>query len=53
VVDGRVRRYHRLTDEGAQALAEQAARLRRNADAATGQLRRRTLPLGPATVQPG
>jgi DNA-binding PadR family transcriptional regulator len=39
-VDGRLRRYYRLTDSGAAALAAQADRLRRHADAAETQLRR-------------
>ncbi|GAB1693588.1 hypothetical protein KRM28CT15_53910 [Krasilnikovia sp. M28-CT-15] len=39
-IDGRLRRYYRLTDSGAAALAAQAARLRRNADAAEARLRR-------------
>jgi DNA-binding PadR family transcriptional regulator len=39
-VDGRLRRYYRLTDSGAAALAGQVERLRRNADAAEAQLRR-------------
>src|SRR4051794_21278716 len=33
-VDGRLRRYYRLTDSGAAALVAQAQRLRRHADAA-------------------
>jgi DNA-binding PadR family transcriptional regulator len=40
-VDGRLRRYYKLTDSGAGALATEAARLRRNATAAETQLRRR------------
>ncbi|BFU46790.1 PadR family transcriptional regulator [Krasilnikovia sp. MM14-A1004] len=39
-IDGRLRRYYRLTDHGAAALAGQVARLRRNADAAEARLRR-------------
>ena len=38
-VDGRLRRYYRLTDSGAAALAAQVHRLRRNADAAAARLR--------------
>jgi DNA-binding PadR family transcriptional regulator len=38
VIDGRMRRYYRLTTAGAKALAEEADRLRRNADAATRRL---------------
>ena len=37
-IDGRLRRYYRLSDSGAVALAEQAARLRRHADAAVRRL---------------
>ncbi|HET6534058.1 MAG TPA: helix-turn-helix transcriptional regulator [Actinoplanes sp.] len=40
-VDGRLRRYYRLTDSGAGALAAQAERLRRNAAAAEAGLRAR------------
>jgi DNA-binding PadR family transcriptional regulator len=38
-VDGRLRRYYRLTDSGAAALAAQVRRMRRNADAAAVRLR--------------
>lgn len=38
-VDGRLRRYYRLTEAGTTALADQVRRLRRNADAAARQLR--------------
>lgn len=41
VADGRLRRFYRLTSDGARRLAVEAARLRRNADAAV-------LRLGPA-----
>ena len=37
-VDGRVRRYYRLTPRGSDALRTEAARLRDNADAATARL---------------
>ncbi|MEZ7125247.1 PadR family transcriptional regulator [Nonomuraea sp. AD125B] len=40
VVDGRARRYYRLTTEGAARLSAEADRLRRNADTATARLRR-------------
>src|SRR4051794_32504653 len=40
-VDGRLRRYYRLTDEGAGRLAGEVERLRRNANAAAAGLRRR------------
>src|SRR5690349_11251585 len=50
VVDGRLRRYYRLTDAGAETLAATAERLRRNALAATRRLRTRTATnLRPAT----
>jgi DNA-binding PadR family transcriptional regulator len=38
-VDGRLRRYYRLTGPGAATLAAQVQRLRRNADAAASRLR--------------
>jgi DNA-binding PadR family transcriptional regulator len=41
VVDGRLRRYYRLTDKGATLLDQEAARLQRNADAARQRLARR------------
>jgi DNA-binding PadR family transcriptional regulator len=47
-VDGRLRRYYRLTDSGAGALSAEIARLRRNASAAEKQLRRRPLMGGAA-----
>jgi len=47
-VDGRLRRYYRLTDTGASALATQVERLRRHADAADARLRAR-----PASLRPG
>ncbi|MFC7722834.1 hypothetical protein [Nonomuraea recticatena] len=40
VVDGRARRYYRLTTEGAALLSAEAERLRRNADTAAARLRR-------------
>jgi DNA-binding PadR family transcriptional regulator len=40
-VDGRLRRYYRLTDSGAGALSAEVDRLRRNASAAERQLLRR------------
>ncbi|GAA3680896.1 hypothetical protein GCM10022224_051400 [Nonomuraea antimicrobica] len=42
VQQGRLRRYYRLTDEGARALQEEAARLAATAHAATARLRVRT-----------
>jgi DNA-binding PadR family transcriptional regulator len=41
IVDGRLRRYYRLTDAGAGVLTGEISRLRRNAEAAEDQLRRR------------
>jgi DNA-binding PadR family transcriptional regulator len=41
VVDGRLRRYYRLTDVGAGRLAEQARRLSKQAEAAESRLRTR------------
>src|SRR5687768_14724178 len=46
LVDGRNRRYYRLTEPGATALGAEAERLRSSLDAATAQLRR--FGLGPA-----
>jgi len=40
IVDGRLRRYYKLTPPGAQLLAAEAARLSANAKAATNRLRR-------------
>ncbi|BCB76103.1 PadR family transcriptional regulator [Phytohabitans flavus] len=39
-VDGRLRRYYRLTDDGAAALEREVARLRANASLAAAKLRR-------------
>ena len=47
VVDGRTRRYYRLTRPGATALGAETERMRASAEAATGQLKR----FGPATAQ--
>jgi PadR family transcriptional regulator PadR len=48
-VDGRPRRYYRLTSEGATALDAEADRMRAGVDAATAQLAaRRRFGLGPA-----
>ena len=38
VIDGRLRRYYRLTAAGAKELADEAERLRRNAENATRRL---------------
>jgi len=40
-VEGRLRRYYRLTTDGAAALSAEIDRLQRHADAAREQLRRR------------
>ncbi|MEV0382618.1 PadR family transcriptional regulator [Nonomuraea sp. NPDC050643] len=39
---GRLRRYYRLTDDGAKTLREEAARMAATAKAATARLRART-----------
>ena len=39
IVDGRLRRYYRLTPEGTKVLAAEAARLHANATAALTRLR--------------
>lgn len=41
IVDGRLRRYYRLTDHGADRLAAEVERLRSTADAAAERLRAR------------
>lgn len=41
VVDGRLRRYYRLTDPGAEVLAAEVHRMTGNAQAAAARLRRR------------
>jgi DNA-binding PadR family transcriptional regulator len=48
VQQGRLRRYYRLTDEGAGVLREEAARMAANADAATARLRARAARNAPA-----
>jgi DNA-binding PadR family transcriptional regulator len=45
-VDGRLRRYYRLTDDGAATLATEVEQLRAAANAAAAQLRRRGVRLG-------
>jgi DNA-binding PadR family transcriptional regulator len=47
IVDSRLRRYYRLTDEGAGVLADEAQRLRVNADLASARLLSRAHP-GPS-----
>jgi PadR family transcriptional regulator, regulatory protein PadR len=49
-VEGRLRRYYRLTDTGAGALAEEVERLRGNASVAAGRLRRRAAGLATGTA---
>ncbi|WP_033343323.1 PadR family transcriptional regulator [Catenuloplanes japonicus] len=39
VVDSRLRRYYRLSDDGTAVLAEETERMRRNVEAATARLR--------------
>ncbi len=48
-VDGRLRRYYRLTDRGAGVLATEVGRLRRNASAAATRLGRRAGAVEPGT----
>ncbi|WP_306209632.1 PadR family transcriptional regulator [Actinoplanes sp. RD1] len=43
VVDGRLRRYHRLTPEGETALRAETERMRRHVEAASARLQRRPL----------
>jgi DNA-binding PadR family transcriptional regulator len=40
VVDSRLRRYYRLSEQGGGVLAEETERMRRNVEAATARLRR-------------
>jgi DNA-binding PadR family transcriptional regulator len=58
VIEGRLRRYYRLTDAGAGVLEQEAARLQCNADAARQRLARRLVsgrpgPAAPAAVAAG
>lgn len=50
IVDGRLRRYYVLTDDGAAVLDTEARRLARNAEAAAARLRGRAAARG---TQPG
>ncbi|MBB6547972.1 PadR family transcriptional regulator [Nonomuraea rubra] len=50
VVDGRARRYYRLTRSGEERLADETERLRRNVETATARLRSR---LGLGTMGSG
>jgi DNA-binding PadR family transcriptional regulator len=49
VVEGRLRRYYRLTPRGGDRLAAEVARLQRNAAVAAGRLGRRGRALGGTT----
>lgn len=49
VIDGRQRRYYRLTRHGGATLAAEAARLRADADAALARLRAARPGTGPVT----
>jgi DNA-binding PadR family transcriptional regulator len=53
VIEGRLRRYYRLTDTGASVLDQEAARLQHNADAARQRLAQRARPVSLATSRPG
>ena len=46
VVQSRLRRYYRLTEAGAQRLADEAERLRRNAEVGAARLRARKVAFG-------
>lgn len=50
IVDGRLRRYYRLTGSGADALSEAAMRMSDGADAALSRLRERGSGLGEAVT---
>ncbi len=52
VIEGRLRRYYRLTDAGAGVLEQEAARLQRNADAARQRLARRLVSRGSGQAAP-
>jgi DNA-binding PadR family transcriptional regulator len=52
VIEGRLRRYYRLTDAGAAVLEQEAARLQRNADAARQRLARRLASRGSGQAAP-
>lgn len=51
-VDGRQRRYYRLTDHGVSALNADMVRQQHNVTAAARRLRARQATLGPGTAQP-
>src|SRR5215472_3410817 len=50
IVDGRLRRYYRLTSSGAQALAAEAARMHANASVATKRLAKLTTGMAGGTA---
>ncbi|HWG61436.1 MAG TPA: PadR family transcriptional regulator [Streptosporangiaceae bacterium] len=50
LVEGRMRRYYRLSEAGAAVLTSEAHRLRRNADAAEHRLAARSRRLRPARL---
>jgi len=52
IVDGRLRRYYRLTDSGAALLDAEAQRLTRNAQAAAARLRHRAATGTTAAARP-
>ncbi|MFI7608444.1 PadR family transcriptional regulator [Micromonospora sp. NPDC049366] len=52
VVDGRLRRYYRLTDTGRATLSAETERLRRNVEAASQRLRSHSEETTPATGSP-
>jgi DNA-binding PadR family transcriptional regulator len=51
VIDGRTRRYYRLSHDGVAALQSETARLQHSVQTATRQLTERRFSLGPAAVQ--
>jgi DNA-binding PadR family transcriptional regulator len=53
VVDGRLRRYYRLTGDGDATLRAETERMRRNVEAATARLRSRDEPRQPAVRPAG
>ncbi|GII53897.1 PadR family transcriptional regulator [Planotetraspora thailandica] len=54
IVDGRARRYYRLTPTGTNRLSAETERLRRNVETATARLRRRPgLALWSPALRPG
>jgi DNA-binding PadR family transcriptional regulator len=52
IVEGRLRRYYRLSEEGAAVLEAEARRLTSNAAAAVSRLRRRARTVGPTRPGP-